>query len=136
MKKIILIVFIILCLSIYCKKDNKNNADDSPKSVVDYRDKYIGDYNCHCIDDMVSMEQIIRHIDTIKVIKVTKIGDSLLNILNVNCMIISNGEFFHTTSDHIYQYFGGYFKNDNILIRTYSGGLGVWDTSNCKGVKL
>jgi len=127
MKNLILIVLLLL-LFIGCDKENNK--------IPDYRDKFVGDYQCnktgnyHCGDSTF-------YYDTTVIVTITKENDSLINILDVALRINTNGEFGGGLyPDSAYHGFGGYFIIDSIFFNTYQGGLGCFTSFNYKGKKI
>lgn len=127
MKKLILILLLLPVLS-SCIKESKE--------IPDYRDKFIGTYNCdktgsyHCGDSTF-------YYDTTMIVTITKENDSLINILDAVLNINSIGEFGGGIyPDSSYHGFGGYIVNDSIFFNTFQGGLGCFTSLNYIGKKL
>ncbi|MEJ5265647.1 MAG: hypothetical protein WHT29_10055 [Bacteroidales bacterium] len=123
----IFIVVIIFFISCY-----KNDGD----ITTDYRDKYIGSYNCHKVGSFWCNSSSIP-IDTMEIIDIIKNEDSSIIILNEKLKISIDGKFggrSHPTPN--YRIFDGYFTDDSIYFDTYQGGLGCFTTLNYKGKKI
>ncbi len=128
MKKIAAIILLPLII-INCCNDNKD--------IPDYRDKYIGDYQCNRTGGYFCGDIVSYYNDTTLIIAITPNKDSLINILDATLKINANGEFNSGLSPNSkYHGFGGYIINDSIFFNTYQGGLGCFVSFSYKGKKM
>lgn len=120
----------ILLISLFfscCKKDEENN---------DYRDDFLGNYNCQGAGYLMCNNQIINNIDTSIIVNISKYKDSLITILNDTLKITSDGKFgggYYPVPN--YRFYQGYFKNDSLIFLTSVGGIGCSLSINYKGKK-
>lgn len=126
-----LVLLLLFCSS--CKKPNK----ECNNGTSDYRDKFVGNYQCsktgvyHCGDST------FYHDTTTIIVTITKENDSLIHILDAILKINANGEFGGGLyPDTSYHGFGGYFINDSIFFDTYQGGLGCFTSFSYKGKRM
>jgi hypothetical protein len=126
MKSIFFMVLTLLLMS-RCDKDS---------NTPDYRDKYLGSYNCTKTGNYHCGDSNYYYYDTTEIVFVTKTGDSLINILDASVKIDSNGEFGKGLyPDPNYHLFSGHFIDDSIFFGLQQGPLGCFTRFNYKGIK-
>lgn len=119
----------ILFLVVGCNKE----------PLADYRDYYTGTYVCDKSGyDLVNGDSTYNYyFDTVLPISVTKVNDSLIQILDATLKVDINGEFGGGLyPDPLYHSFQGYFVNDSIYFNTYQGGMGCFISFEYKGKKF
>jgi hypothetical protein len=141
-KQVIGFYFLLVVIFFSCQKETIYSTIGPPiikdTTKVDFRDKFVGTYNCWRLCTFFTMTQ--PGIDTtfnsgvtINVIKDP--NSSSLIIENDTVLVDSMGNYTGYYNPPAYKNYSVSFFNDSIHVSTYSGGLGGGTTCNTKGGK-
>lgn len=115
MKKLIIILIALQCISLYCKRD-QNYVGNSYMEIDEKNDRrfyYVNniDYNASYYDDLLSIELGI----------IIKNDDSILKVKKLNVNLICNGEEVINIDNKIYScFYDFYISNIPMKISGYS----------------
>lgn len=133
----ILLLFVLVLGFIACEKEKLTTSGGGSTTLIDYRDKYVGNYKCHkiCTFWTLSQPQIDTTFNDTLSLEVKK------HPVYSNKIIVGTDEIPMDTSGYYtgyynpsnYKNYAISFYNDSISISTFNGGLGGGTSCNTKG---